>query len=189
MVPTLMLLSLPFMSACQKAEAPRVVAEPVIEAPAPEGWDQFVTRQIEAHIANHPQWAVFQGYAGIMDEYSNPDESLKKPMGYYSALYGASGLQPSSAFVDDASFIKLRELSLAYRFTRDELNAIPLIRGLSGLTLSAVGRNVWTHTNYDGYDPDVGSTGGGTGSAVLARVDGYSYPNFRTLTLGVEITF
>jgi uncharacterized protein (DUF885 family) len=69
----LMLLSLPFMSACQKAEAPRVVAEPVIEAPAPEGWDQFVTRQIEAHIANHPQWAVFQGrheYDGQLPDWS-----------------------------------------------------------------------------------------------------------------------
>ena len=142
------------------------------------------------HVYNQPlQWAVFQGYAGIMDEAGNPDEGLKKPMGYYSALYGASGLQPSSAFVDDASFIKLRELSLSYRFNRDQLGLLPVVRGLSGLTLSAVGRNVLTWTNYDGYDPDVGSTGGGVGSAVLARVDGYSYPNFRTLTLGVEITF
>jgi hypothetical protein len=66
---------------------------------------------------------------------------------------------------------------------------MPIARALSALTLSAVGRNLLTWTDYDGYDPDVGSTGGGVGSAVLARVDGFSYPNFRTLTLGVEITF
>ena len=69
----LSLLTLPFLSACQKAEAPRAVAEPVNEAAAPEGWDQFVTRQIEAHIANHPQWAVFQGrheYDGQLPDWS-----------------------------------------------------------------------------------------------------------------------
>jgi hypothetical protein len=124
-----------------------------------------------------------------MDESGNPNEDLRKPMGYYSALYGASGLQASSAFVDDASFIKLREVAVSYRFSGDQLSRMPIVRALSALTLSAVGRNVLTWTDYDGYDPDVGSTGGGVGSAVLARVDGYSYPNFRTLTLGVEITF
>jgi hypothetical protein len=141
-------------------------------------------------VYNQPlQWATFQSYSGIMDESGNPNEDLRKPMGYYSALYGASGLQASSAFVDDASFIKLREVAVSYRFSGDQLSRMPIARALSALTLSAVGRNVLTWTDYDGYDPDVGSTGGGVGSAVLARVDGYSYPNFRTLTLGVEITF
>jgi hypothetical protein len=141
-------------------------------------------------VYNQPlQWATFQSYSGIMDESGEPNEALRKPMGYYSALYGASGLQPSSAFVDDGSFIKLREMAVSYRFDSDQLSRMPIARALSALTLSAVGRNLLTWTDYDGYDPDVGSTGGGVGSAVLARVDGFSYPNFRTLTLGVEITF
>jgi len=142
------------------------------------------------HVYNQPlQWATFQGYSGIMDESGESNERLRKPMGYYSALYGASGLQPSSAFVDDASFIKLREMSVSYRLTGQQLSRFPFARSLEALTLSAVGRNLLTWTNYDGYDPDVGATGGGVGSAALARVDGFSYPNFRTLTLGVEITF
>jgi TonB-linked SusC/RagA family outer membrane protein len=141
-------------------------------------------------VYNQPlQWAVFQSYAGIMDESDNPDERLRKPMGYYSALYGASGLQPSSAFVDDASFIKLQELSLRYQLPTSLLSRIPVASGLSGLGLSVIGRNLLTWTDYDGYDPDVGADGGGVGSAVLARVDGYSYPNFRTVTFGIDITF
>jgi hypothetical protein len=132
---------------------------------------------------------VFQTYAGIMDESDVADERLRKPMGYYSALYGASGLQPSSAFVDDASFLKLQELSVRYQLPTSLMGRIPVARGLSGLGLSVIGRNLLTWTDYDGYDPDVGRTGGGTGSAVLARVDGYDYPNFRTVTFGIDITF
>jgi len=58
---SLTLFTLPLLSACQKAEEPKAVATPVVESVAPESWDQFVTRQIEAQIQNHPQWAVFQG--------------------------------------------------------------------------------------------------------------------------------
>ena len=48
-----------FLSACNKAE------EPVTASQAPssqtETWPVFIDRQIEEHIAAHPQWAVTQG--------------------------------------------------------------------------------------------------------------------------------
>lgn len=140
-------------------------------------------------VYNQPlQWATFQRYSGIMDQRDVP-EGLQKPVGYYGVLYGASGLGPSSAFVDDASFIKLRELSVRYRMSRNMLDQVPFTRGVENLGFSVTGRNLFTWTSYDGYDPDVGSSGGGPGSAALARVDGFSYPNFRTLTFGIELTF
>ena len=89
-------------------------------------------------VYNQPlQWATFQAYSGIMDESGEANQDLRKPMGYYSALYGASGLQASSAFVDDASFIELREVSVSYRFSNDQLSRFPIARSLSALTLSA----------------------------------------------------
>jgi TonB-linked SusC/RagA family outer membrane protein len=141
------------------------------------------------YVYNQPlQWATFQSYSGIMDQSGQP-EALQKPTGYYSRLYGASGLQPSSAFVHDGSFVKLRELSLRYRPSAEFLSRLPLARGLDGMTLSITGRNLITWSDYDGYDPDVGESGGNIGSASLGRVDGYNYPPFRTLTLGVELNF
>lgn len=140
-------------------------------------------------VYNQPlQWATFQSYSGIMDQ-RGVEEGLQKPVGYYSTLYNASGLVPSSAFVDDASFIKLREVSLRYRLGRDLLDKLGFLQRVENASLSVIGRNLFTWTDYDGYDPDVGSSGGGTGSASLARVDGFSYPNFRTFTFGVEINF
>jgi len=49
------------LTACQKAEEPAVMAEAVEQTSQAENWEQFVTRQIEAQIAAHPQWAVTQG--------------------------------------------------------------------------------------------------------------------------------
>ena len=120
-----------------------------------------------------------------MDQSDVPDAE-RKPTGYYARLYGASGLQPSSAFVDDASFIKLREMSLRYQPSRAVMNKLPGLSGFEGITLSLTGRNLYTWTDYDGYDPDVGVDGGGVGSAAVARVDGYAYPSFRTWMFGLR---
>jgi hypothetical protein len=145
-------------------------------------------------IYNQPlQWAMFQGYAGIMDQRGIP-ENEQKPLGYYNRLYGVSGLAPSSAFVEDGSFVKLREVAVRYRVGGDQLAAVPGLNVLGGATFSLIGRNLLTWTNYRGYDPEVGRTAGAAGvanpgSAALARVDGYNYPQFRTWTLGVELNF
>jgi TonB-linked SusC/RagA family outer membrane protein len=140
-------------------------------------------------VYNQPlQWATFQNYAGIVDQTGVP-EAEQKPLGYYARLYGTSGLAPSTRFVEDASFVKLRELSVRYRFGADQLGAIPVARAFDGATLSLSGRNLLTWSDYDGYDPEVGRGGGTTGSAALARVDGYNYPNYRTFTVGLELNF
>ncbi len=140
-------------------------------------------------VYNQPlQWAIFKRYGGIMDQSGVP-EAQQKPVGYYDALYGAlGGLQPSSPFVEDATFTKLREVSLSYRFNREALSSFGLDR-FGSIGLSLTGRNLFTWTNYRGFDPEVGKGGGDTGSAAIARVEGYQYPNFRTWTAAIELTF
>jgi len=139
-------------------------------------------------VYNQPQqWAIFRNYGGIQDQTGIPD-NLQKPLGYYGALYGVAGLAPVNYFMQDASFTKLREVSLRYRFTRDFLATTPL-RFLEGVAVSVIGRNLITWSSYNGYDPETGRGGGDTGSAALARVDGYEYPNFRTFTAALELNF
>jgi TonB-linked SusC/RagA family outer membrane protein len=139
-------------------------------------------------VWNQPQqWAIFAGYSGIMDQAGVP-EADKKPLGYYDQLYGVAGLRPVNFFVQDASYTKLREISLRYRFDRDALAGTPL-KFFSGIAVSVIGRNLITWSSYNGYDPEVGRDGGDTGSAAIARVDGFNYPNFRTFTASVEVNF
>ena len=94
-----------------------------------------------------------------------------------------------SVLIHDASFAKLRELSLSYRFNRDQLAGIGFLRQFQALSIELIGRNLFTVTPYDSYDPEVGSSGGDVGSAAIARVDGYAYPNFRTFSAGIQVTF
>ena len=140
-------------------------------------------------VWNQPQqWSIFKGYAGIMDQTDVP-EGDRKPIGYYDQLYGVAGLTPVNFFIQDASFTKLREVSLRYRFDRDQLASVSFLRFFDGIALSLIGRNLITWSSYNGYDPEVGRGGGDVGSAAIARVDGFNYPNFRTFTGAIEINF
>lgn len=140
-------------------------------------------------VYNVPQqWAVFRSYAGIMDQTGAP-AGEEKPLGYYNQLYGIAGLSPVNFFVQDGSFAKLREVSLQYRFDREQLAHIGFLRNFNGIAVSVIGRNLLTFTDYNGYDPEVGFNGGDTGSAAIARVDGYQYPNFRNFSFSITINY
>ena len=108
----------------------------------------------------------------------------KKPAGYYAVGF-YNGLDPSSYFVEDGSYAKLKELSLNYTFVRDQLQKIGL-GGLNELRLGIIARNLFTITNYSGLDPEVS---GLFGDPFQVRMDWFQYPQFRTYTAVVEIAF
>ncbi len=58
---TLIFISLLSLTSCKKAEELTSADEPVLEQVEAESWEHFVSRQIEAQIEAHPQWAVTQG--------------------------------------------------------------------------------------------------------------------------------
>ena len=124
------------------------------------------------------QWA-FRDHASPEDNQGDKKDSEKKPTVYYDDLYDVAG--PNSHFVEDASYLKLQELAVRY-----DLNLSRL--GFNNrVTLGVIGRNLITWSDYLGYDPDVGASNNDGGSAVIARFDGYQYPNFRTLTFTLEV--
>jgi hypothetical protein len=95
----------------------------------------------------------------------------------------------SNRWVKDASFVKIREVSLLYSFSKDQLSHV-FGAGLSPqqMVLNFSGKNLKTWTPYKGYDPEVGNANF-LGSAVVGRIDEYSYPNFRSFGMDVELTF
>jgi len=54
-------------------------------------------------------------------------------------------------YVEDASFVKLRELSVSYRLDQDFIRNL----GLRSLEVRLTGRNLLSFDNYSGYDPEV----------------------------------
>ncbi len=125
--------------------------------------------------------------SGEVDQAGKSDE-LKKPIGYYSQLYNVNEI--NSYYVRDGTYLKIRELSLGYTFNRDQLQSVLPFLGLQNATIRLIGRNLLTFTDFPGYDPETGfSEQEFGGSAVIGRTDAYRYPNFRTITAMVDVTF
>lgn len=87
-------------------------------------------------------------------------------------------------FVEDASYVRLKNVSLAYNFDSNILDRI----GLSSLQLSLTGTNLAIWSDYSGFDPEVSSkrttsTNLNTG----AGLDAYSYPYPKSFTLGIKV--
>lgn len=137
-------------------------------------WDA----QVGGDVYNQTRQRMYQyGRHTDVDQAGKPQE-LKKTTDYYVALYAANS--PTNHFVEDASFVKLRELSVKYRLP-SSFNAALGRLGASQASLSLIGRNMLTFTKYKGYDPEVGT--------VLNRLDSFDYPRYRTVTGSVEIIF
>ena len=137
-------------------------------------WDA----QVGGDAYNQTNQRMYQYQRSSDVDQTGKAQELKKPIEYYVNLYAAN--DPTSYFVEDASFVKLREFSLRYRLPSSFTNALARL-GVSQMGVSLIGRNLLTFTNYKGYDPEVGNT--------ILRLDSFDYPRYRTFTTSVDITF
>ncbi|MCL6273832.1 SusC/RagA family TonB-linked outer membrane protein [Muricauda sp. 2012CJ35-5] len=109
------------------------------------------------------------GAAGQQSSYANAS----------STIY--NGAAPIDYFVEDASFTKLREVSLTYTLDKNVFGPkIPI----DNVQFTLSGRNLYTWTDYSGYDPEVALSG-----SPIFRMDEFSFPNFRTYAASIQITF
>lgn len=111
-----------------------------------------------------------------------------RPIGYYFRAVSTGGigglydvLGPNNVTVEDAGFVKVREVSIGYR--------LGSIGGVGNWNVALIGRNLLTFTNYKGFDPEVGTAGGALGSGVLNAVDGFVFPNLRQFTFSLSTSF
>jgi TonB-linked SusC/RagA family outer membrane protein len=85
-------------------------------------------------------------------------------------------------YLEDASYIKLRDFRVGYSTNADWLRHV----GASRLQVEVVGRNLITWTDYSGYDPEVNMFGLST---VQRGTDFAVYPNPRTVGVSVRLTY
>ncbi len=95
----------------------------------------------------------------------------------------------NSWFVENGSFARLRELSVAYSLSPSQIRAVGLSRLVRSLKASLNGRNLITWTKYTGLDPDTHNPIGAGGDPTTFRFDSFAYPNYRTISGMVEIGF
>ena len=129
-----------------------------------------------------------EGYHGLTREGPLGAHTLAPSQHQTSSAYAVgfyNGLDPSDYFVEDGSYVKLKEFSVHYTFLTSQLQRIGLGR-IPSARLGLVGRNLLTFTNYSGLDPEVS---GLFGDPFQVRMDWFQYPQFRTLSAVVEFTF
>lgn len=86
----------------------------------------------------------------------------------------------SSYYVEDGSFARLRNIQLGYTLPENWLSKARV----SSLRVYAAANNLVTLTQYQGYDPDIGSAG-----VLASGVDFGIYPQARTIMGGVNLKF
>ena len=85
----------------------------------------------------------------------------------------------SSAFLEDGSFIRLRNIRLSYQLN----DAIAKKLYVKGLTAYIYANNLVTWTNYTGFDPEIG------GGVLTPGRDAGSYPRKKEMGLGLNLNF
>ncbi|MDG1822523.1 MAG: SusC/RagA family TonB-linked outer membrane protein [Flavobacteriaceae bacterium] len=127
------------------------------------------------------------------------------PYNFYQSLYNVN--LSSSAFVEDGSFVKLREMSLYYTLSSKDLGIIG--KHIDLIKIGVIGRNLLTITDYSGFDPEIShqsesnrsdltsraSNGIGSdantpgGDTNVFKVDNFPYPSTKTFSFSVNLNF
>lgn len=141
----------------------------------------YFSYSVGGSIYNYPEFFMSGTYCTnqyryMMDAWHptrNPESNIPVAGGAgYSHL-------PSSFEVHDASYLRLKTLSLAYTFH--------FKKGIKSLTLGVNVDNVWLWTKYNGFDPDVSTEE--ESNSVLRRVDTGSYPRSRKYVGSIQLKF
>jgi len=99
------------------------------------------------------------------------------------------GRERSSRFVEDGSYVRLKNVALAYNLPARWIESA----GIGGARLSVSAQNILTLTGYSGLDPEVSYFGSGGESRgddnIIIGHDFGNYPNLRSVTVGVNLKF
>lgn len=112
--------------------------------------------------------------------WQNPGDITDVPQ---ARLYGNNGAQSSSRFLYDASYLRLKTLTLAYNFPASMISRFKL----SSARLYVTGQNLLTFTDYKGWDPEVNTDAFATN--IDLGNDFYAAPQAKTLTVGIKVGF
>lgn len=108
-----------------------------------------------------------------------PDGVTDYGNGYYRNYYRGA----SETFIEDASWFRLRTISLGYTLPPSFVRKSGF---LDGATLTFTGNNLWLKTKWSTFDPEASSTSAGS---VSDGFSGFTYPATRSYILSLNVNF
>lgn len=118
------------------------------------------------------------GLAGMIDQSGFPVGERKYGT-YFASVYNAN--ENVNYYVADATFLKLRELSISYNLSEKALRKMGIKDFIKNVRFSLMGTNLLVLSKYTGFDPESGD--------INNREDYFEYPLVRSFTGSIEITF
>ena len=117
-----------------------------------------------------------------LDRWRSESQPGNGTMPRATALDPNNNNRVSDRWLEDGSFLRVRNITLGYNFPKALLEKVKL----SNLRLYVSGQNLFTFTKYTGYDPEFGRNGT---NPLGAGYDDSNYPVARTLLMGLNIQF
>ncbi|GET45479.1 SusC/RagA family TonB-linked outer membrane protein [Capnocytophaga felis] len=97
------------------------------------------------------------------------------------AVNSLQNVRASSRWVEDGSYLRLKTITLSYNLSNETLKKY----GINKIQPYITGQNLWTLTNYKGFDPEVNEGLSGP----VQGIDWGTYPQIKTLIFGLNIDF
>lgn len=112
-------------------------------------------------------------FAGLANRWS-----ATNPSNQYVSGFQAGRLPITNYVMEDGSYLRCKNLTLGY--------TLPPIKGIQQIRVYASANNLFTITNYSGFDPEVNTY---AGSNTAIGIDNLVYPQARSFLGGLQITF
>lgn len=125
----------------------------------------------DRYFIENPEFVTSNGFNGrstLLDIWMEPGQITNIPS-------VESKRQADDSLLENASFFRLKNLQISYEFPKAWMQKTGF---LGSLRIYAIGRNLFTLTEYTGYDPEID-----------ANLQLGVYPNSRQYTIGLELTF
>ena len=106
---------------------------------------------------------------------TNPSNTIQKAS-------NATSIYTDDRFVEDASYLKIRNIQLGYTLR------VPQLTKDAHLRLYVSLQNFFTFTPYSGYDPEANRSGSDETSALYQGIDNGTYPTSKTVLVGFNVT-
>ncbi|MDR9363690.1 MAG: SusC/RagA family TonB-linked outer membrane protein, partial [Balneolaceae bacterium] len=130
-------------------------------------------------IYNHTAMTLFQKGA-LAENFNTTDFATEFP-----SEAPTNSNTVSTRYLEDGDYLRLNNATLSYNIRPERIGLDGMIRNLQ---LTLTGQNLFTITDYPGYDPEV-NTGTVTDGIQTFGIDRFTYPTARTFTLGVNLSF
>ena len=140
-----------------------------------QGNDMLNVTRIETESMQGPKNQTI----AVLDRWREPGDITNIPRPSFG---NNDNSRVSTRFIEDASYMRFKTITLSYNFSKKLLDTL----NISTLKVYATGENIFTITDYSGFDPEVNAFGG---SNTIRGIDFGTYPQTRNLIFGINATF